>query len=217
MEYVKLEKVYSAKTDKQREEAYDAWAEQYEADLFSFGFRLPTLFGSVCARFVEPDTGRCLDAGCGTGLQSESLSWLGYGPITGIDISKGMLAVAETKGIYAELRQMILGEPLGFEDDWFSLTYAIGCITPGHAPPHAFDELIRVTEKGGRLLFTLRVDEGQAPEYSARVAYHECEGNWRKLFQSPAIVSMPFGEPEVQHSLFVYERLRNGRAGESNL
>ena len=44
-----------------------------------------------------------------------------------------------------------------------------GVITPGHAPAHSFDELIRVAPHGARIVFSLRSDENQMPEYSAAV------------------------------------------------
>ena len=202
-----LEKVYSAKTDAAREAAYDDWAEGYEADLMRYGFRIPTVAAGVFARYVPADATPILDAGCGTGLQAEPLHLLGYGPIVGIDLSRGMLTMSERKGIYAELRQMALGETLDFADGFFAATLSMGCITPGHAPASAFDELIRVTRVGGQLIFSLRVDAGQEPEYPAAIAAHENSGAWKKLFQTPAFVSMPLGEPDVEHVIFVYERL----------
>jgi SAM-dependent methyltransferase len=115
-----------------------------------------------------------------------------------------MLDVARQKGIYAELHRMELGESLAFEDDSFANTISVGTITPGHAPPNSFDELIRVTRKGGAIIFGLRVDDGQDPAYPAAVAEHEKTNRWSKVFETQTFASMPLGEPEVIHKVFVY-------------
>ena len=46
-----------------------------------------------------------LDAGAGTGLLGEWLKIIGYGPVEGVDLSPGMLAVAARKGVYDRLAQ----------------------------------------------------------------------------------------------------------------
>jgi len=199
-----LMKVYTAATTADQESAYDDWAERYEADLMAYGFRLPGVGAAAVARHVDPATGPILDAGCGTGLQAEPLALLGYGPITGIDLSAGMLAVAERKGIYGTLRQMTLGEPLDFPDRAFAASMAFGCITPGHAPASALDELIRVTRRGGVVVFSLRVDSGRDPSHAGVVDGHERSGAWQRIYATGPFVSMPFGEPEVESEVFVY-------------
>ncbi len=84
-----LEKVYNAKTPEQSRAAYDDWAQTYEADVFAYGYRMAIVATKIWARFVTLDEGPILDAGCGTGLQSEPLNLAGYGPICGIDLSDG--------------------------------------------------------------------------------------------------------------------------------
>jgi len=200
-----LERVYSAASNEQRAEAYDDWARDYEADLFRFGYRLPQVAAAVFCRHIAPEAGPILDAGCGTGLQAEPLCLAGYGPFVGIDLSEGMLKVAAGKGLYRELHAMALGGALDFADGAFAATLSIGTITPGHAPPESFDELIRVTAPGGRIVFSLRVDGEQDPAYHAAVAGHERAGAWRRLFATSGFKSMPLGEPQVEHAVYVFE------------
>ena len=183
---------------------YDAWAAKYEADILKAGYRLPYVAAAVVAHHVSPATRPILDAGCGTGLQVEPLILLGYGPFVGIDISEGMIAIARSKRLYERLYRMALGEPLDFPDDEFPATFAFGCITPGHAPPEAFDELIRVTKPGGVIGFSLRVDQGQLPAYPARVGFHEQAGRWTKTFETNSFQSLPLGEPQVLHKIYLY-------------
>ena len=198
-----LEKVYSASTPQQSREAYDAWAPTYEADVLAYGYRVAVAAAAVWARFVRLDEGPILDAGCGTGLQSEPLKLAGYEPIIGIDLSDGMLDVARKKNIYAELHRMAMGERLAFEDDAFANTISVGTITPGHAPPHSFDDLLRVTAKGGLIVFGMRVDDAQDPAYLSAMAEHEKTKRWTPVFETEAFASMPIGEPDVSNKVFV--------------
>lgn len=203
-----LDKVYSAQTDAEREAAYDAWANRYDEDVLSFGYRIPAVAAAVFARFVDPETGPILDAGCGTGLQTEALVLAGYGPFTGIDLSSEMLAIAERKRLYASLQKMALGSGLDFDEDSFPATLCIGAITPGHAGPESFADLIRVTRPGGLVIFSLRVDADQLPAFPEAVAAHEKQGDWKRRFKTDGFPSLPTGEPGVEHAVFVYEVLR---------
>lgn len=200
-----LEKVYSARTDTEREAAYDAWANSYDRDVLSFGYRIPAVVAAVFARFVDIDTRPILDAGCGTGLQTEALALAGYGPFIGIDLSSEMLAVAKRKGLYESLHKMALGDGLDFDVDSFPATLCIGAITPGHAGPASFADLIRVTQPGGLVIFSLRTDPGQLPEFPEAVEEHVRRGEWKHRFSTDGFPSLPTGEPDVAHAVYVYE------------
>ena len=104
---------YRVSTPVEQRALYDDWAVSYERDLCAMGIRSPFMISAVFAHFVPLGTSPILDVGCGTGLQAEAISLLGYGPIIGIDISEQMLNAARAKGIYRELHRMTLGETLG--------------------------------------------------------------------------------------------------------
>ena len=163
----KVQKVYAATNLQEQEKAYDDWAIQYEQDLCAMGYRGPAVAAAMFARHLPPETSPILDAGCGGGLQSEPLAAMGYRGIIGIDLSEGMMKVAASKGIYTELKQQTLGETLDFPNDHFAAVLTCGAITPGHAPAHSFDELVRVTKVGGLIVSSLRDDPEQLPEYPA--------------------------------------------------
>lgn len=203
-----LGKVYSAASQEEIESAYDAWANQYDADLFSFGYRLPAVAAAVFGRFVDVEAAPILDAGCGTGLQTEPLVMAGYGPFTGFDLSNEMLAVSRRKKLHESLHKMALGGGLGFDADSFAVSFCIGTITPGHAGPDSFKDLIRVTEPGGLVIFSLRTDDGQDPAYPEAVLRHERERDWKRRFVTDGFPSLPNGEPEVISAVYVYEVLR---------
>lgn len=200
-----VSKSFGAGSAAEQKAAYDDWAENYETDLIRAGYRLPWVFAAVVAAHVGWEETPVLDAGCGGGLQMEPLHLLGYGGVTGADFSEPMMAVARTKGLYDEFQQITLGEPLPFSTDHFAVTLCCGVITPGHAPPSAFDELVRVTRPGGKLIFSLRDDDRQRPEYPAKIAAMEAAGAWRECFRTDAFHSIPIGEPDVRHRVHVCE------------
>lgn len=203
-DHTHVAKSYAATSVAEQRAAYDDWAEKYEADLCAFGNRIPAVVPTVFTKFVDLGTAPILDAGCGGGIQAEPLALLGHGPITGIDLSDGMLGVARSKGFYAELRQMTMGEHLDFPDNHFAAVLSSGCITPRHAPAHSFDELIRITQPGALIVFSLRDDPAQEPEYPAALDRLEQAGAWTPVFATPSFQSMPYGEPEISHRVHVY-------------
>lgn len=188
---------YGLQSQQERQAYYDEWSLRYERELCAMGYRLPAVAAAVFTRFVAADVAPILDAGCGGGLQAEPLVAIGYGPIVGIDLSEGMLSIARSKGFYSELRQMALGGRLDFEDGAFGAILSIGTITPGHAPPESFDDLIRVARPGARVVFNLRSDPNRDPAYAAACVRLEAAARWRHLFSTGDVVAMPYGEPEV--------------------
>lgn len=199
-----VSKSYIATTVDEQKQAYDEWAGKYEADLCAMGYRIPAVISTVFATHVPRDAGPILDAGCGGGIQSEPLALLGYTSITGIDLSEGMLGVAGKKGIYDELHQMTLGERLDFPDNSFAAVISSGTITPNHAPAETFTELVRVASPGAAIVFSLRDDAKQEPEYPAMLKRLEDDGAWSPVFRTDSFYSMPYGEPEITHRVHVY-------------
>ncbi|NEP09469.1 MAG: class I SAM-dependent methyltransferase [Symploca sp. SIO2C1] len=120
-----------------------------------------------------------LDVGAGTGLVGEWLHEEGYHNLVGIDMSEGMLAEAQSKNIYTELRTMVLGEPLDFPTATFDGVTACGVFTYGHAPSRSFDELIRVTKPEGYIIFTLRPDFYENSDFQAKMADLEAQDKWK--------------------------------------
>ena len=88
----------------------------------------------------------------------------------GIDISERMLEKAGEKDAYLSLHRMVLGETLGFDASSFSAAVSVGVFTTNHAPPEALDELVRVVEPDGWLIFSVRDDVYRPPRGEASVA-----------------------------------------------
>jgi SAM-dependent methyltransferase len=195
------------KTTEEAEALYNDWAESYEVDLCQEGYRIPGHIATVFTRFVPIDASPILDAGCGGGHQAEALSLAGYRSIVGMDLSERMMDVARTKGIYQELQRAVMGETLDFEDNQFDAVLSSGCITPGHAPAHSFDELIRVCRPGGQIVFSLRDDSAMDPTYRAVLKRLENDKLWKSIFISDNFKSLPYSDSKTTHRIHVNEVL----------
>ncbi|MEM6577855.1 MAG: class I SAM-dependent methyltransferase [Pseudomonadota bacterium] len=181
-----LNAVYGAKTPVEIADQYDAWANGYEGDMTRAGYRHPSIATALCARYLERGSAPVLDAGAGTGLVGEWLRLIGYPHIEALDISEGMLAVAREKGIYDELHQCALGEPLPFEDSRFAGVVCAGVLTTGHVGAEALPELVRSTATGGVLIFTVK-EKLWAGEVSGQLAALGLQ----LLETTPPYLSMP--------------------------
>jgi len=202
-----LKKVYGATSNDELKEAYDEWADDYDAHLTAFGWKSPAVAAGLFSRYVRNREARVLDAGAGTGLMGELLMMLGYDNQVGIDLSEGMLAKAEETGAYRELRQMVLGENLDFPDNHFDACQSLGVFTAGHAPADGFDELVRIVAPGGFIIFSLRdvvyIDGGFKAKFDALAA----ESRWELVEQTPSYAALPYEDPDIQHVVYVYRVL----------
>ncbi len=159
-----IDKAYRSADRNTLTKTYDTWAASYDADMLLTGYlHYAVLMGLVC-RHVPRKDAAILDAGVGTGALGSLLNLLGYNNLSGLDISAGMLAKAAERKCYADLRQAVLGEKLDYVDNSFDAIVSTGTFTEGHAPASAFDELVRLLEPGGVMIFTIStlvwVDKG---------------------------------------------------------
>jgi len=197
--------VMSAKNNKESAERYDAWAEQYDADLQAFGYRSPVIIAGIVGRYIPQDSSPILDAGAGTGIIGEVLNILGYKDIAALDLSKGMLDVAARKGVYSYLHQMALGKDLDFPTDHFAAVVCAGTFVAGHAPPDSFDELIRITRPGGHIIFTVRSDVYESGGFKDKQQELQQANKWQLVEVVGPYVSVPGSDdPEGTNRIFAY-------------
>ena len=197
--------IYSSSDNKELAERYDQWAKDYDADLNeAFGWLGPQRAVEFFCRYVVKNA-KILDAGVGTGLVGQILAKQGYKDLTAMDLSKGMLEAARTKGVYRAFHQMVMGEPLDYATDSFDAVISVGVLTVGHAPADSFDELIRITRPGGHIVFSLRPDVYRDDGFKEKQDILESEGKWRHLEVSEEFQPMPKGEPDVYHQVWVYQ------------
>ena len=203
----KVQWVYSARDNPELAERYDEWARDYDSDLEQdFGWIGPQQAVLVFSRYV-PKSARVLDAGAGTGLVGKFLYELGYRELVAMDLSQGMLDEARKKGIYLELRRMVMGETLDFPTDHFDGVVSVGVLTVGHAPASSLEELLRVTKPGGYIVYTLRPDLYEGGGFKEVQTGLESRGKWKLADVSEKFQPLPKGEPDVYHQVWTYQVL----------
>ena len=196
--------IYTSRDNDELARRYDAWAKSYDSDLDdAYGWIGPQQAAEVFSRMV-PRHARILDAGAGTGLVGQALAVCGYTDIAAGDLSVGMLEEARRKKVYRDFHQMVLGEPLAFEKDAYDAIISVGVLTLGHAPPSAFDELIRITAPGGHIVFSLRTDVYAQNGFREKQTELEQAQAWALVAMSEAFQPMPKGEPDVWHRVWAY-------------
>ena len=197
--------VYSSRDNQELSDRYDQWARTYDSDLDrDFGWAGPQRTVEVFAKYVAKGA-RVLDAGAGTGLVGELLSRMGYKDMAAMDLSPGMLEEARKKGIYRDLYQMVMGEQLDFPENSFGAVVSVGVLTVGHAPASSLDELIRITEPGGYIVFTLRPDVYEDSGFKEKHAALETAGKWRLAEVTDKFQPLPKAEPDLYHQVWVYQ------------
>ena len=142
---------------------YDAYAEQFDEhvknELCGNGENTPVVITAKVFSETVPyqSSMKILDAGAGTGEQGEQLVKRGYKDIkiTAFDPSQGMLNVAKKRNIYSDFIQGFLPES-GLASNCFDAVICVGTFTPGHAPAESLRELVRVTKKGGYIVYSIR-------------------------------------------------------------
>ena len=202
--------VYAASNNRELEERYDQWAKRYDDDLDrDFGWLGPAIALEACKQYLPTDA-RILDAGAGTGLVGKMLAEAGFHRLTAIDMSPGMLEEARSKGVYRDLRRMVLGQELDFPDDSFDAVVSIGVLTLGHAPARSLDEIVRVTKPGGFVIFTLRPDLYENAGFREVREELETAGRWELVKLGKPVQALPKGEPEVLHQLWVFRATAAG-------
>ena len=202
-----LDAVYSAKSAEEVSKSYAQWAATYDSETAALGYLLPFLITAWVARHVPAGEGPLLDVGCGTGLSGPSLKALGYQDIAGLDLSPEMLAIADTRGVYGELKQAMLGAALPWPDGHFRAFLSAGVFTLGHAPASGLHELVRMTRRGGHGIFTVRDQVLDAGGFRAVFNTLEREGRWRTVEESPWYRCYAVGDPGAHVKTFVFEVL----------
>lgn len=189
--------IYAATNPQELQERYDVWAKEYDTDLAGLQYTAPAAGAERCNLWAGP-TARVLDAGCGTGLVGQALRAAGVGHLTGFDLSHVMLEVAAQRGVYDELRQGSLLEPLPYPAGSFDAVVSVGVFTFGHVGPQALAALPAVVRSGGHVVMTFRDDVMRDMGFADEVQRLERDGVWRLVERTdpaPLIVEDGEGAP----------------------
>lgn len=198
--------VYEAKRPEEVAALYDRWADTYDAEMATAGYRHPTICLALLARHLERGAGPLLDAGAGTGLIGEWLGITGYPHVEALDISEGMLAQAGRKGCYRALHRLALGGPLPFADGHFAGIISAGVFTSGHVGVEGLDELIRICRPGGVVVLTVKNTLWEQG-FAERVAELVAGGSVERAEETEPYVSMPGEAGTVPSRGLVLKRL----------
>lgn len=172
-----LERIYALDDAGDVRSFYDEAARQYDQILVSeIGYVSPSVCAAALAAHLPDKRTRIVDLGCGTGLAGDALSALGYTHIDGVDFSTEMLAVAGTRGCYADLAIGDLNAGLDIADGAYGAAVSVGVLGQ-HVPPRALEEIVRVVSPGGVVCFS--VNERAFETYGFRDKVDEMAGAGR--------------------------------------
>ncbi|KAJ4294295.1 hypothetical protein N0V90_007985 [Kalmusia sp. IMI 367209] len=152
-----LDRVFAAKSQEETRNLYDQWASSYNTDMETYSFTAPRLVAQVLSKYlkVPPESTTIVDAGCGSGLVGVELNKLGFHTIDGLDLSEGMLKVAEKTGAYRNLKVTDLTKRLEADDSTYDALTCCGTFTHGHLGPDPLPEMARIVKSGGVLAVTI--------------------------------------------------------------
>jgi SAM-dependent methyltransferase len=182
MDEDRLRWIYAATDAVELRERYEVWADSYDADLAGMAWLAPAAAAARCHVWAGHEA-VILDAGCGTGQVGLELHRLEQAAasrcrLVGFDLSDAMLAEARRRGVYDELRQGSLLDPLPFAPGTFDAVVSVGVFTFGHVGPEALGGLAAVVRPGGHVTMTFRDDALEPLGYAAEIARLEADGVW---------------------------------------
>ena len=193
------------------ERSYDTFAAtgSYDATFDEWGYVGPETAAAILKNFV-PRESRILDAACGSGLTGTALRNLGYEHLEGIDVSAGLLELAEQTGVYEQLARVDMQVfPLPFEDGEFDAVNFVGALTYFETN-EILRELCRIVRSGGYVVFSQRDDIMRDQDYGVRLQELELDGLWERTFGTEPMPYLPH-HPEYGNTIkvqyFVYKVL----------
>lgn len=141
---------------------FDNFAPTFDAHLEKLQYQVPRqLAALVQARANGPLA--ILDLGCGTGLVGEALAGHGH-HLTGIDLSPKMLAQAQARNVYRELRLGEIHASLrGLEPGRYDAVFAADVLIYIGELEELFGEAARILRAGGWFAFS--TEECDSPDY----------------------------------------------------
>jgi predicted TPR repeat methyltransferase len=167
-----LEQVYKLDDAEETQAFYDDWSDEYDQAVTDHGYVTPDRCAEALAEFAADPTAPLLDFGCGTGRAGVALSAMGFTTIDGIDLSAGMLALAQNRGIYRQLIHVPADAPLPIAPATYPMIAAAGVIGAGAAPAPVFDQLMTVLAPGGLIVVSFNDHTLEDPSFEGRIAEH---------------------------------------------
>ncbi|MGA7688878.1 MAG: class I SAM-dependent methyltransferase [Jiangellales bacterium] len=188
---------------------YDTFAESgtYDETFDEWGYVGPETAAAILRNYVPTD-GRILDAACGSGLTGSAMKTLGFTHIDGIDISPGLLEIAERTGAYDRLSRVDMQQfPFPIADGTYDAVMFIGALTYFETN-QVLREICRLARPGGHVVFSQRDDIMRDQNYQEQLDALDRDRLWRRVFGTEPMPYLP-RHPEygstIKVQYFVYE------------
>ena len=165
-----LDNIYKVDSGEPMRNAYNEWADQYDADLMQHQYRTPARIAQALSRHLVDKQTPILDFACGTGLSGLALHDAGFSCIDGIDLSENMLAKAAQKGIYRSLTPCLPEAPFDRLNEKHHAIVAVGAIGAGAAPIECLSQAIEHLPTGGIFCVSLNDHTLEDPQFEATIA-----------------------------------------------
>jgi predicted TPR repeat methyltransferase len=165
-----VDEAYSLEDAESMAAFYRKWAADYDRQMLDLGYTSAGRVAEILAEQLSDRSATILDVGCGTGLTCRLLAEQNYSNLDGVDLSSDMLAVARERGIYRNLLQADLKQPLALESECYDGIVSSGTFTHGHVGPEPLHELFRILKPGGILACTIHQDLWQTMGFASTLA-----------------------------------------------
>ncbi|XP_021375894.1 Williams-Beuren syndrome chromosomal region 27 protein-like isoform X2 [Mizuhopecten yessoensis] len=209
----KIKDVYTpGRTKEEVIDSYNNWADTYEHDLNPDKFRGPVLAANECCAVI-PEKNRMsalvLDLAAGTGFLGKELHQKGFKNLHALDPSTEMLEKARARNVYQKFIIKFISEEeeLPVNADTYDIVVSSGGMGQGHIPAGALLEMLRITRKGGYIIWSMREEYLRDPQYDgileALIDNMEESGKWSKIKKRV----IPNYYEEKEGAVFVFKKI----------
>ena len=167
---------------------YDDWSNTYDLTLKEWGYIAPSHSTRILKKKLTKKPKYLLDLACGTGLFVEKFKKIFPKCICdGTDISKEILEISNSKGLYRNLYQTSFENKINLKNR-YDLVSLIGAMTYCSNHNLLFKLVNSYLIKGGLFIFTQRIDLWDKLKFEDTI---NNLGNFKKIYKSRPINYLP--------------------------
>ena len=167
---------------------YDDWSNTYDLTLKEWGYIAPSHCTRILKKKITKKPKYLLDLACGTGLFVEKFKKIFPKCICdGSDISKEILEISNSKGLYRNLYQTSFENKINLKNR-YDLVSLIGAMTYCSNHNLLFKLVNSYLIKGGLFIFTQRIDLWDKLKFEDTI---NNLGNFKKIYKSRPINYLP--------------------------